>query len=378
MLGLNLSLGLASNSNGRNAVSRMVATLRRLGGSLWMVDNAFSGSYIDNVGTTPVTAYGDLLGLTTDWLGVLGPELAGLSSAWQSYGTGISLSGGQMVFSATPAGQCSMRGTPLAANKTYALEITVPSIAGGALSMFLGGGAGITNITTPGTYRGVYKATSIDGPYLWVSSGTVTAVVTVASCKEITGNHATQSAVASKPSVQRIGSATAISFDGSNDFLQTSITTGNEGFVAAGVTFSGAVSAIETAAWSGANAPTIKGVWLARVGAVSENTLWLATGNGSTRNIAAKTDVALRNMPRVIEGGWSASTIFVGVDGAITPATPSGDLTPPASSLQIGAATGPSFFNGPMHAIAYAPVLPNAADRATIRNGIAALQGRTL
>ena len=77
--------------------------------------------------------------------------------------------------------------------------------------------------------------------------------------------------------------------------------------------------------------------------------------------------------------GWSSAGVFVGTDSAETlPAAFSGDVTG-AAPLRIGLSTGGTFpFSGPMHAIAYTPVLPDAATRKIISNGIAALQGRTL
>lgn len=220
-------------------------------------------------------------------------------------------------------------------------------------------------------------------PRNWLdSAGTIAATVDnpVGLVQDSVGsNHATQPTTASKPLLRRDANGNyAWQFDGSNDFLQTGITTGNEGWVCAGVTFRGAASAIESVAGSGAKAPTSKGVWLARVGAVTENTLWLAAGNGTTRNIAAKTDAVLRNSPKVIEGGWIASTIFVGVDGVSATAVPSGDLTPPNGLLQVGSVGGVSPLMGPMTATVYTPVLPSAADRALIRRFIGSLQGQQL
>lgn len=510
---MNIGLGIGAKYPKFNQLSlalRAISAIRRNGGTLIGVPDNFAGAYIDSTGTTPVTAVGDLVGLLTDrsyGAGNLGVELAGLSTPWQSYGTGISLVGGQMLFNAAPAGQLALRGLSLVANKSYLVEFTVASISGGGLYMLVAGGANTGIVTAPGTYRSILKATNVDGPYIGVGSGTVTAVVTSCTCREVLGNHATQPTTASKPVVTRVpkrlgpnlavngdfsngatgwtvsgvavsisggkltgttdagsnlfaisagipvvagksyqliwdvdsrgvgssgvyiynqsydatmnpavdatlgtrrhvftakttanmalqvvgGGASsvgtfdnfqvcevlewtnAISFDGSNDFLQTGITTGNEGWICAGVTL-GAHATGQTIVANGAASDADSGVWV-RVGP-AVNSVVLLTGNGATRNTLGTATTALLGVPRVVEAGWTASTMSVGIDGTLSSGAKTTDCTK-AAGLAVGASQGWSL-NGPMTAIIYTPVLPSAADRALIRKWVGSLQGQTL
>ena len=202
MSALALSLKLSAIKT-LSAVQRAINILKSAGPGAWYDPSDLTTLFQDSAGTTPVTAVEQPVGLVLDKSQglVLGPELAGLGTAWQGYGTGISLSGGQMLFSATPAGQLVLRGTSLTAGRTYAIEFTVASISGGSIAMLVGGGGTTANATAPGTYRAIVRATAVDGPYLWVYTATTTAVITSASCREIPGNHAIQPTATSRPTL---------------------------------------------------------------------------------------------------------------------------------------------------------------------------------
>ena len=193
---------------------------------------------------------------------------------------------------------------------------------------------------------------------------------------------ATQTTTANKPTVQTNAQGRYVMrFDGSSNSLTTNITTGNEGWVCAGVTFGGADSATETVFHSGAQVPAKRGVWIARVGSISTNTLWCGVSGGVARRDAAEqTAIALKSGQVVVEAGWTAANVFASVNGVQgTTVTRSGDATPPSNLATIGAITaGGSYLNGPMTAQVICPVLPSAADRAIIRKWIGSLQGQTL
>lgn len=561
---MHLGLGLGRRRGAQHPVSRMISALRRLGGNLWMVDNAYTGAFVDNVGTTPVTAYAGLLGLTTDRLGVLGVNLVTTPSVT-----------GAAVDSVTAVLPYPV-GFGMTVGKTYRCTYTVSGFSGSLDVGFASGSfsavTGATRVSANGTYS--FTATAVNQDInVFTRPISNTANFSNVAVRELTGNHATQSAVASKPSVQRVpkrtrgatnlllrsgdfsnaawtkagatvatgqadpfggtaasklvesatnsahyflqsvvsgtGTATSawvvkpagrtkiqirsespqtgmlatmfnlatgaiqngtgsivaldngfflcvatapsngtgangyhlmqtlsdswqetytgdgtsgvivylaalftgtitaqqiidnggipitttqplpnvlewanvISFDGSNDFLQTGITTGNEGWVCAGVTFGAPIANDETVFSNGAGSATLKGVWFVRLAnGPASDSVRFSVGNGTALTHAlAPSGMTVLGVPRVIEGGWTASTVMVGVDGQTNSVARTGDATPAPNPPLIGAyLSGFHHLQGPMHAIAYAPVLPDAATRKIIRNGIAALQGRTL
>lgn len=385
-MGLTMGLRLGAPNNRRSLLQQALSAIRRNGGTLIGIPDSFAGAYIESDGTRPVTAVGDVLGLLTDrsyGAGNLGVELAGLGTAWSSLGTGITQNtgAGTLTFTAVAAGQAAYRGLNLTAGKTYQIEFVVSSISGGGLQMVVGGGAGTAVFTVPGTYRAIVKATAPDGPYIFAMTSAVTAVITSASCREVLGNHATQPTTASKPTVAvNAQGKKVISFDGSNDFLQTGITTGNAGWICAGVTFGGAAAANETVFEAGAVATTTnKGFWLFRWGNASANWLEMRVGNGATVTTKEVSTIPLLGVPRVVEGGWDASTVLVGVDGVISTKTRTGDASPSGTPLRIGAYQGAAnFLQGGMSVQVICPTLPPAADRALIRQFVGSLQGQTL
>lgn len=192
----------------------------------------------------------------------------------------------------------------------------------------------------------------------------------------IGSNHATQATTASKPlaGINAQGKK-VISFDGSNDFLQTSITTGNEGWFCAGVTFGGAVGANETVFATGAGSAAMKGVWFLRNGSTN---MRLNIGNGTSLTQPVVNAFTLIGVPRVVDAGWSAATAFAAVDGTESSQARTGDATVATAALIGTYASGVHALNGPMTCAVISPVLPSATDRALIRKWIGSLQGQTL
>lgn len=173
----------------------------------------------------------------------------------------------------------------------------------------------------------------------------------------------------------------AISFDGSDDFLQTGITTGNQGWVCAGVRFGAPLGNYETVFSNGAGVSTLKGVWLTRLPGNSDSSaLFMGVGNGTAvSSLSAPSGISLLGTARVVEGGWTASTVEVGVDGQTASAARTGDATPAPYTTLVGAyVSGFHHLQGPMTAQVICPVLPSAADRTIIRKWIGSLQGQSL
>lgn len=172
------------------------------------------GVCIDSSGTTPVTALADLIGLILDKtpteavaggyaaVSRYGTPVVGLASAWQSLGTGHALMGGVMTLTAAAAATYSLKGVGLTGGKTYRFDVVVPTLSGGTLQVQTSGNA--FTISSAGTYSFFQKVGNIDGPYVSVSTGTVTAQITRLDWVEVRGNHSYQAIAGSKPNIGRV------------------------------------------------------------------------------------------------------------------------------------------------------------------------------
>lgn len=163
------------------------------------------------------------------------------------------------------------------------------------------------------------------------------------------------------------------------DYLGMGIQTGETGWIAAAVTFGAAATANETIFANGAGSANLKGVWLLRNGGTGENFMRMGVGNGVNLDMVTAYALPLRNVPRVVEGGWDASSVFVGVDGNVVSAPRTGSATPAPNTPMIGAySPGNHHLNGALHAQVICPVVPPAQDRDLIRRWLASRQWRRL
>lgn len=159
------------------------------------------------------------------------------------------------------------------------------------------------------------------------------------------------------------------------DFLQTSITTGNEGWVCAGVNFTDSNSTIVV---SGAGSNAQKGIWAYRT--ASNDYMNMLVGNGTLVSNANACPMPA-NVPCVWEGWWTATTVGQAVNGVgAADIARTGDASPPPASLRIGAYTDGVTYaaNGGISVTVICPTLPPPADRALIRAWVGSLQGQTL
>lgn len=166
----------------------------------------------------------------------------------------------------------------------------------------------------------------------------------------------------------------AISFDGTNDFLQTGITTGNEGWVAVGVKHNAATTCYPAAA--GGLIDTLAGINLRLINGVTPQVL---ACDGTLRQVLQADANITQGDAFVNSCGWDGTTLLLGVNN--TEKTAPRTRNPTASvGMTIGAAdaTGAGVVNGTITAVVRCPVLPSAADRALIRRWIGSLQGQTL
>lgn len=186
---------------------------------------------------------------------------------------------------------------------------------------------------------------------------------------------ATQAVSGARPTVgaNAQGSKT-IQFAGSGQHLVTGISSGREGWVCAGVTFSS--SDTQCVLSTGAGSETERGIMLALINAAYPR-MFAQLGNGVAK-MQANMQVPVGS-PTVISMGWTSVGVFAGVDSAESAVVAvAGDVNGP-KPMSVGAYhDGVALpFTGPMTALVYTPVVPSPADRAEIRAFIGALQGQT-
>lgn len=246
----------------------------------------------------------------------------------------------------------------------YQISVNVSAISAGAQTIAAGTASGSGNLyAVPSTALGQRSAT-------------FTATTTTTYIGWFCGD-ANRTATIDNISVREVLEfSNAMSFDGSNDFLQTGLTTGNEGWVCAGVrTTSDATQAI---VWGGANSSTEAGAMLrlAFAGAGLDPGLQVLVCNGTTREFDSLLNVP-RNTAAVVDGGWSASTLTHAVNGTELSKAKTVNSTA-AIPVRVGQTDVGNPFVGTMTATVYCAKLPSAADRALIRRWIGSLQGQTL
>jgi hypothetical protein len=404
MIGIDISLEYGSQ---RSQLQMAIDAIRRNNGVLyWPADN-LSGMWTDSTGLSPVTTVGDVLGKINDRCGSanaatqattaskplitrvpkrVGTELVVNGSNETALFTfGTALSSDTLARAAAPGGgfAASATSTTSSSAEHRLLDSSFSLSAGKAYRI-----TGRFYVPTGGvaTFR-LYDAG--DGSWSGLTSTTKDQWVPFSVVRTAKGSNWALGFGDNVPGVVTSGQiaywiddlsvsevlefSNAMSFDGSNDSLQTGLTTGNEGWVCAGVN---AAATNATLFASGAGAAGVKGIWLARD---AGGPTYLITANGSALQYSP-TLTSPSNTPTVISAGWDASTAFTGVDATESAtAVRSGDATsanPLRMGVYVNGSTSP--LNGQMSAAVYCAKLPNAADRALIRRWIGSLQGQTL
>lgn len=248
---IGVKLGLHLGSNVPTLLHQALSAIRRNNGTLIGIPDNFAGAYIDSAGTQPVTAVGDVLGLLTDRMGVLGPELNldptfSDRASWSEGGADAThysvVSGNTLRYvsgTTTPVFSVTAP-TGVFPAGTYEVTVTCSQWTSGSVKLLdvVGGPVVVSGV---GTVRQIVTIASATALAFVRNSANVDMTFTFAGVKRLTGNHATQPTTASKPIVAvNAQGKKVISFDGSDDFLKLSqpvFTAANDdGFVCAGVT----------------------------------------------------------------------------------------------------------------------------------------------
>lgn len=195
--------------------------------------NDLSTMYQDAAGTVPVTGTGQAVGLVLDKSSrlqesaELSPDTHFKDSAKWSL-TDASIADGKLVFTDASTSSNARISGLTERGKWYKITVTVDSISGNLrVAPYVPNytPASNFNINAAGTYTAIMQAEDAATPSLLVRTvgASTSAVVSFLSIKELSGNHAYQSASAARPILRKnaVTGAYYLEFDGSDDFLVT-------------------------------------------------------------------------------------------------------------------------------------------------------------
>ena len=170
---------------------------------IWLDPSDLTTMFSDRAGTTAVTTPGTVVGLRLDkskglTLGAdTGTDFSS-ATGW-SLASGISITGGALVFSGVAAGGSAQRtgGTLYTAGVTRVVTIVVTSLSGGTLNINTAN-AGFT-VSAAGTYTARIMGVANNYLAIVAGTGTVTASIDNISVRELAGNHAVAPTDAARP-----------------------------------------------------------------------------------------------------------------------------------------------------------------------------------
>ena len=232
---------------------------------------------------------------------------------------------------------------------------------GSAANLYLPGVGAISGITAGNWLDTVGgTAATVDG-----------AVGTVVNARG--GANLVQGTSGNRPILRLSGGVYAWDFVSSDSFTST-LTPGNAGFFCMGAKFSD-VGTVRTLVGAGAGGLIEPGVWLNRS---IDGNLSLIGDAGIGRE--AVVTACPTGTTFVASCGWTASSMFVGVNSTETSAAKTRVFTS-SSTVNVGVLTGttdPMLGTISGAAIIMPTVLPTPAERATLRQFVASLSGVTL
>ena len=374
---------------------RALSVIRSLGGDAIYVQNGFPRLWTDSAGTTPVTAVGDAVGRVVGRTGLitatqattankpvvtripkrLGAELVSNgtfdtdTTGWLPVSATLSVVSSRLVITSTLANNVAIAAQQvggLTIGKTYRAYVDVVSLPASTTVNL-----NAMTLATGGTYASA--TASVVGPmsFTFVATTTSTFIGPRIGGPLAAGETATFDNVSVREVLEWTN---VISFDGSSDFLQTGITTGNQGWMCAGVRHNASITCYPIAA--GGLVDSTPGANLRLINGVIPQVL---VGDGTLRQVLQADANITQGAAFVHSAGWDATTLLLGVNNTEKTAT----LTrvPTSSTITtIGAAdgTGAGVLNGQMAAAVLCPVLPSLSQRQLIRRWVGSLQGQTL
>jgi hypothetical protein len=333
----------------RTGASGLVATFDN-----FAIQEVLSASaYIDSLGTQPVTAVADLVGLELDSMRTVGSNalpanFMNSSTGWvitQPTSGAVSVGGGVVSVNSADGSYAAAEydATLPVVGRWYRLTFTVASATGGGIRIDYGGVTGIARMT-PGTYTTTILATQTWRLGVARGGGTSGGTITSITVQEVSGNHATQATTANKPAVARVPENTVNLLSWSGDFGNSSWTktdlSGNSWSIGASVGDPhGGTSAVTMQLLSGrffrvSNFPLAAGtgatqaLWVKRSASGGANSIRLTTNNTIAWNTGISTKFALTDEWQIVShsgtshtSGTAAHIIFgtVAANGVVDP-----------------------------------------------------------
>ena len=176
---------------------------------VWYDPSDFSTMFQDNAGTTPVTAVEQTVGLILDKSKglTLGTELItngnfATDTNWTK-GTGWTISGGVASFSAGTGSELTQTGRNFAANTTYKITFDMTQVSGGGFRFIVDttGSFVSSYFTTTASHTLVFSVGATSTRLRLGALGGASFSIDNISIKALAGTHASQSTLASRPTL---------------------------------------------------------------------------------------------------------------------------------------------------------------------------------
>lgn len=200
---------------------------------VWYDPSDLSSLYQDSVGSIPVTAAGQPVGLMLDkkFGLVRGNELAingnfTSTNSW-TLSNNVEISNSKLRFNSAASNANATQVGIVEAGKDYEISYTVDSITSGAVNIQMPGAGGFIGpiISTPGTYKTILTAGANGSIAIVAPFANTTAVVDSISVKAIPGAHSGMTGLNNRP-ILRYNATTSsyyLEVDGTDDWMLTPV-----------------------------------------------------------------------------------------------------------------------------------------------------------
>ena len=196
----------------------------------WFDPNDLSTMFKDSVGTTPVTAVGQPVGIILDKSKglVLGSEKVvngnfASDTAWTK-AAAVTITNGNAILNNAGGNPTLSQNVGLTAGKWYEVTINVTEVTSGVSSFRIYGTGGndiIFNLTSAGIYKAKVRARSDATGLIGVAGSSIIMKISSVSVKELAGNHAYQTTSSMRPLL--VASPQRLDYDTVDDKLITKL-----------------------------------------------------------------------------------------------------------------------------------------------------------